>query len=78
MALFLTAVLALSSIAMVVLLWVKHWELSTGRMAFGSLRPRAGALLDTYLMLLQKRLPALVSGYKEQIAIWLRTSALNV
>ena len=75
MILFLTIVLVASCIAMVALLWVKHWELSTGRVIFSQSRPRIGQFFERLLFAIERHLPILVRRYWQQFLVWLRVNA---
>lgn len=72
---FFTAILALSLIGLISLLYVKHWELSTGRLVFGSMRPKAGDFFRQCVHLFERTIPSLVAGGVERGALWLRTTA---
>ena len=75
MVIFLTSVLILSSIAMVALLWTKHWELTTGRVLFGSVRPRIGEVSHKALVVIEQHAPAFIRSRAAAFVGWLRTGA---
>ena len=58
MALFLTVLLCLSAAGLVVLISVKRWELTTGRVLISKLRPAAARVLGEGLHFVERRAPA--------------------
>lgn len=77
MVLFLTAVLGVSALGLVVLLTVKRWELTTGRVLFSEVRPVAGRFLGLGLAFVERRAPALLKQFAWSAYRRLRT-ALNI
>ena len=75
MVIFLTSVLILSSAAMVALLWAKHWELSTGRVLFGGVRPSIGEVSHKALVMIEQHAPAFIRSRAAALIGWLRTGA---
>ncbi len=75
MALFLTAVLVLSSLAMAGLLYAKEWEMRTGNVLFANSRPRASEVLHRGSRLIEESLPSLVARLVNGLSLWLRTGA---
>lgn len=63
MALFFTTLLIIAIVGMSSLLYLKHWELTTGRLALGSVRPRANHFLRVGLFWLETVLPTLARVY---------------
>lgn len=59
MAAFFSATLALSIVGLVTLLVLKHYELSSGRVVMGSLRPKIGHFFHKLLMLFERGVPRL-------------------
>ncbi len=58
---FLLALLCISIVGLVTLLSVKRRELSTGRVMFGGLRPKAGKLLGQGMHFLERQAPAIAT-----------------
>lgn len=75
MALFLTIVLLVSCTAMAALLWVKHWELATGRLVLKQYRPRIGRAADTVLAAFEYHLPHLIRHLWKYFLHWMRVTA---
>ncbi len=75
MVLFLTAVLILSCLAMAALLYIKHWELSTGRTLFAEKRPKAAQILHTGIIIIERVIPAAIEKGAGEFSVWLRGSA---
>jgi len=61
MVLFFTATLGVSLLGMILLLWLKHYELTTGRVVFSGVRPLVGELLAAFTQWFQHRAPALAA-----------------
>ncbi len=59
--LFFTITLLLSCLGMLVLLWLKRYELRTGRMFFAGARPRLGEFFSRTLVWVEYALPALLA-----------------
>ncbi len=70
-----TAVLVCSCAGMIVLFWLKHWELSTGRMLVPGLRPRLALAAQKMLALVEERLPRRALEGMVGMGLWLRRSA---
>ena len=66
MVLFFTVTLVFSLCAMALLLAVKRYELSTGRVVFAGVRPKVGSFLDGTLRLGRYILPGLARHYIER------------
>ncbi len=67
MVLFFTITLAVSVLAMILLLTIKRYELSTGRVVFAGIRPRVGTFFERLSRLSRNILPALVRQYLERM-----------
>src|SRR2546428_3010782 len=78
MLLFLVVVFVLSCAAMVLLLYIKHWELSTGRMLFASARPHVAAFAHRALVSIEHHLPSALKRASVRIFRWLRAHARNI
>ncbi|MDE1924600.1 MAG: hypothetical protein KGH79_00245 [Patescibacteria group bacterium] len=65
MVLFFTVLLALSIAGMVAMLWLKRYELATGRVVLSGVRPLVGTFVSRTLLWAGKIIPALV---REQLA----------
>ena len=76
MALFLTAVLILSCIGMGGLLYVKSWEMRTGKMLLSDVRPQAARVLKSGSDFFEESLPDGIARGAEWWSVWLRTNAL--
>lgn len=57
MAVFFMATLALSIVGLIVLISLKQWELSTGKLVLGSIRPTLGAYLHAAVYFFEHTLP---------------------
>ena len=75
MVLFLTIVLIASSVSLIALLCAKQWEVTTGRMLFGSMRPRVQAVSHQMLHAVEHHLPTIVRRGVYVVVLWLRTGA---
>ena len=60
MVLFLTIILCVSALGLLAIIGVKHYELSTGRVLWGSMRPAVGAVLSDALHFVERGVPALL------------------
>lgn len=60
MVLFFITLLAVSVVGLAGLIGLKRWELTTGRVFLGGLRPAAGELLSRGLHFVEAKAPALV------------------
>ena len=60
MVLFFTTTLAVSIVGLLTLIMVKHWELSTGRVVLGALRPAIGSFLSGILHWVERQAPSLL------------------
>ena len=60
MVLFLLVVLIMSSLGVAMLLYAKHWELSTGTVILEQTRPRFNTFFQTGLQFIEHRLPHLL------------------
>lgn len=60
MVLFLTTLLGLSIVGMAAMLFLKRYELTTGRMVLSGVRPVVGTFLSRGLLWIEKILPVLV------------------
>jgi len=78
MLLFFTLVLILSSLAMIALLYAKHWELTTGHVLFSGVRPKISAYARAALFAVERELPSLFSRVWNASLRWLRTRALGM
>ncbi|MDE2212924.1 MAG: hypothetical protein KGJ34_00065 [Patescibacteria group bacterium] len=74
MVIFLTAVLLCSSLGMVLLLAIKHWEVSKDRMLFRSTRAQVNESFAIYLNFFASRLPSLAQEkgrtHIEAVEVW--------
>lgn len=61
LAAFFTATLVFSMAGIAVLLFAKRFEMKTGKVAFGGVRPRIGAFFHALLVAIERAFPALVS-----------------
>lgn len=75
MVIFFISTLAVSLVAMVILLAAKHYELTTGRVMFAGARPRMSAFFETTSRWGQKILPALA---REQLERLIKLAMANV
>lgn len=78
MLLSLTLVLILSSAAMILLLYAKHWELTTGRILFPNARPKIASYAHRALFAVERELPALLKSFFRTGLRWLRTRARDL
>jgi len=62
-AIFFTVTLIISIVGLVSLLGLKHWELSTGRVVGGSVRPAAGAYTQQGLSWMEYQAPTLLRAW---------------
>lgn len=60
MATFFSLTLAISVVGLVTLIAIKHYELSTGRVVLGGLRPKVGRFFHRALHLVERGVPAVV------------------
>ena len=67
MVLFFTATLLISCFALVLLLSIKRWELTTGRVMGSSLRPHISGFFHTVSLWVEHILPTLVKMYTRGI-----------
>ena len=74
MVLLFTSGLVISIVGLVSLLYLKHWELSTGRLVAVRVRPRMNRASQNTLVLFEQILPALVRIYSRRA--WRTTLAL--
>jgi hypothetical protein len=65
---FFTATLLFSTVGIIVLLVAKRFEMKTGRVFLGGVRPSVGAFFHTALVTVERVLPALVSQVLKQTA----------
>ena len=63
MASLFIATLLFSVVGLVALIWAKHWELTTGRVILGGVRPQVGQFFHVVLFWIERVLPALARGY---------------
>jgi hypothetical protein len=68
MALFFTITLAISILGVCGVLWGKHWELTTGQVLLGSVRPRIDRFFQIVLFWIERVLPLLVRVYSRRAA----------
>ena len=71
----LTVVLFASSVGMFLLLYAKHWELTTGKLIFASARPSLSRVSSRVLMALERHMPLMLRNASRSIGLWLRTRA---
>lgn len=64
---FLTTLLSVSIVGMVLLLVLKHYELRTGRLFLGSLRPIINRVFFHMLHFVEEHLPALMRANIERV-----------
>lgn len=72
MALFLTAVLVVSSVGMVSVLLIKRYELNSGRVLFGGVRPRVGSFFTRNLKWVEEALPSMLSNAGRRAYLYVR------
>lgn len=75
MVLFLTTLLGLSIVGMAAMLWLKRYELTTGRVVLSGIRPVVGTYLSRVFVWIEKILPALVRSQLSQAGQALRILA---
>ncbi|HEY6022378.1 MAG TPA: hypothetical protein VIY48_21720 [Candidatus Paceibacterota bacterium] len=73
MIIFFTATLALSIVGMVGLLLLKQWELSTGIVLGGRMRPAVGAQMHRVLVWAEYQLPMLAKQWWHRSKLYGRT-----
>jgi hypothetical protein len=73
MLLFLTLILVLSSLAMAALLYVKHWELTTGRLMFAPIRPYVSRIAARVLAVFEHHVPNASARAVRYSVRWTRT-----
>jgi hypothetical protein len=74
MAVFLTATLVVSCAGMVAILWLKRYELSTGKVFFAGVRPELRTFFSRGLFWLEHALPALAAAWTRRA--WVEARAL--
>lgn len=62
MVLFFTTTLLVSILGLVALILLKRWEMSSGRVVLGSMRPSLGAFLHRVVVFFERVLPALATS----------------
>lgn len=75
MVLFLLGVLICSSLAMVLLLYMKHWELSTGQVLLGTTRPHLTSFFHRLILVVEHHLPNLIQKWIERGKVLTRYGA---
>ncbi|HEX8994121.1 MAG TPA: hypothetical protein VF803_02615 [Candidatus Paceibacterota bacterium] len=75
MVLILTSVLILSILGMAALLYVKHWELSTGKVLFGNARPHIADVSHRALVVVEHTIPGAARSLISEMKVWVRTGA---
>jgi hypothetical protein len=68
MVLFFCTTLSISIVGLVLLLWVKRWELRTGRVVFAGVRPHVAELSHSTLVWFERVLPHLAQVYARRTA----------
>jgi hypothetical protein len=63
MVLFFTATLLLSILGLASLIYIKRWELHTGKLMFAGVRPSLGGLSHRSLQWFERALPGLAAAY---------------
>ncbi len=63
MVLFFVCLMLVSIAGMVSLLVIKRWELETGNMLFGGIRPHVGKKAHSFLTWVERALPGIISDY---------------
>jgi hypothetical protein len=67
MVMFFTVTLILSILGMLFMLWLKRFELTTGRLVMSGVRPLVGERLAAAAQWLQERMPALLRKRVERL-----------
>lgn len=75
MVLFFIVLLCVSAAGLVSIIVLKRWELSTGRILFGGVRPAAGEALSQALLFIEAKAPRLVRDRAKQLFVRARTTA---
>jgi hypothetical protein len=78
MLLYLTIVLIASSAALALLLYAKHWELTTGRMLLPGVRPHLESASQRMLSAIERHLPMALARMLGRLGLWLRIRARDL
>ncbi|MCC7500463.1 hypothetical protein IT396_01515 [Candidatus Nomurabacteria bacterium] len=63
MATFFMATLAVSIVGLITLISLKHWELTSGKVVLGSIRPTVGEFLHRLVYFFEYSLPLLIKAF---------------
>ncbi len=75
MVIFFTALLAASIVGLVALIGLKRWEMQTGGVVLGSIRPKVGHFFHTCVVFVERTLPALARAALVRAALAARRGA---
>ena|SRR3989344_6190705 len=78
MLIFLTLVLICSSLAMTLLLYIKHWELRSSKLLFARIRPPIAAASTRLVRTVEHHVPAVVERVLRYVLFWIRVRVRDV
>ncbi len=66
MVVFFSITLVFAILGLVSLLWIKRWELRTGKLLVAGVRPQVGNMSRTFLIWVERVLPHLITVYAQK------------